>query len=213
MRHVVIIGVTTMMSACQDSAPTDPSTKGISVNTNALKSASNQQQNSNTDTTQLWSVNHHWPMFSGPNGSGQISGDFSAPTSWSVRQNDKVLWQTELPAGGQSGLSVWGDNVFLTINKPLDTPKYSTISYEFEKAKISYQLHSEYVINSVKNEDKYKELVANIDKSKEAWDFFLTKYKQDKSEKLSGVQLKRAIKKSNTRKPVSQSYYLRSKCT
>jgi len=205
MRHVVIIGVTTMMSACQDSAPTDPSTKGISVNTNALKSASNQQQNSNTDTTQLWSVNNHWPMFSGPNGSGQITGDFSAPTSWSVRQNDKVLWKTELPAGGQSGLSVWGDNVFLTINKPLDTPKYSTISDEFEKAKISYQLHSEYVVNSVKNEDKYKELVAKIDKSKEAWGFFLTKYKQDKSKKLSGVQLKRAIKKVTRESPLAKA--------
>jgi len=59
----------------------------------------------------------NWPMAAGPNGSWTAPGD--APVKWSVTTGKNIRWRTTLPEGGQSGIAVWGDRLFLTINRPL----------------------------------------------------------------------------------------------
>ncbi|MFC5050894.1 PQQ-binding-like beta-propeller repeat protein [Rubritalea spongiae] len=60
-----------------------------------------------------------WPMASGPNGTSVTKTEQAVPTEWSVSRDEKVLWRTELPEAGLSGIAVWGDKLFLTTNKPL----------------------------------------------------------------------------------------------
>lgn len=60
-----------------------------------------------------------WPMASCPKGTWTVNTEKAIPTSWSVTANENVRWKTELPEGGQSGIAVWDDRLFLTINKPL----------------------------------------------------------------------------------------------
>ena len=60
-----------------------------------------------------------WPMASGPSGTWTTTTDQRIPTEWSVSTGSNVLWKTVLPEGGQSGIAVWEDQLFLTINKPL----------------------------------------------------------------------------------------------
>jgi outer membrane protein assembly factor BamB len=60
-----------------------------------------------------------WPMASGPNGSWTVRTKSAVPKSWSVTTGQGVDWKTELPEGGQSGIAVWNDRLFLTCNKPL----------------------------------------------------------------------------------------------
>jgi len=67
-----------------------------------------------------------WPQAAGPDGTWQIHGP-AATDSWSVSRNQHVLWRTTLPNGGQSGIAVWRDRIFLTtfdIYKEGD-PKFS----------------------------------------------------------------------------------------
>ena len=59
----------------------------------------------------------NWPMAAGPNGSWTASG--TAPVKWSVAANENIRWRTTLPEGGQSGIAIWGNRLFLTINKLL----------------------------------------------------------------------------------------------
>ncbi|MGY8768015.1 MAG: outer membrane protein assembly factor BamB family protein [Pirellulales bacterium] len=58
-----------------------------------------------------------WPMAGGPDGSWRVTGD-EPPLNWSVRTGENIFWKTTLPEGGQSGITVWGDRVFLTTMKP-----------------------------------------------------------------------------------------------
>lgn len=60
----------------------------------------------------------HWPMAGGPTGAWAAK-DKLIPTQWSVATNKNIRWRTALPEGGQSGIAVWGDRLFLTTNKPL----------------------------------------------------------------------------------------------
>ncbi|MDA0589427.1 MAG: PQQ-binding-like beta-propeller repeat protein [Planctomycetota bacterium] len=60
-----------------------------------------------------------WPMASGPNGSWTVKTTKKVPAVFSVARNENVLWRTPLPEGGQSGIAVWRDRLFLTFNKPL----------------------------------------------------------------------------------------------
>lgn len=60
----------------------------------------------------------NWPMAGGPHGSWSTTGK-AVPTQWSVAQNVNIRWRTTLPEGGQGGIAVWGDRLFLTTNKPL----------------------------------------------------------------------------------------------
>jgi outer membrane protein assembly factor BamB len=52
-------------------------------------------------------------------GTWTTTTDHSIPTEWNVSTGSNVLWKTVLPEGGQSGIAVWEDRLFLTINKPL----------------------------------------------------------------------------------------------
>lgn len=61
-----------------------------------------------------------WPQAAGPNGSWAVNGK-DAPLQWSVTRNQNILWKTTLPEEGQSGIAVWGDRLFLTIMKPLES--------------------------------------------------------------------------------------------
>ncbi len=60
-----------------------------------------------------------WPMASGPYGTWTVSTDEVIPSDWSVSTDRNILWKTELPEGGQSGIAIWGNRLFLTINRPL----------------------------------------------------------------------------------------------
>ena len=77
-------------------------------------------------------------MSGGPEGTWNIQTASSVPTNWSVRNNQNIAWKTALPAGGQSGIAVWGDKLFLTINPPLDTPIFAESRSKFEKYSKAY---------------------------------------------------------------------------
>lgn len=60
----------------------------------------------------------NWPQAAGPKGTWSVPAP-GAPVRWSVARNENILWKTTLPEAGQSGLTVWGDRLFLTTMKPL----------------------------------------------------------------------------------------------
>src|SRR5260370_33660826 len=53
----------------------------------------------------------NWPQAARPDGNWRIRGD--APTRWSVSLDKNIVWRTPLPKGGQGGIAVWGDRLFL----------------------------------------------------------------------------------------------------
>lgn len=61
----------------------------------------------------------NWPQAAGPNGKWVLSSEQSAPTSFSVTTGENIEWKTPLPEGGQSGIAVWEDRIFLTVMKPI----------------------------------------------------------------------------------------------
>ena len=54
-----------------------------------------------------------WPQAAGPQGNWQTTGK-PAVSNWSVARNQNILWKTALPNGGQSGIAVSKDRLFLT---------------------------------------------------------------------------------------------------
>jgi hypothetical protein len=68
----------------------------------------------------------NWPQAAGPEGTWQARGT-APPLNWSVALNRNILWRTPLPNGGQSGIAVWGDRLFLTTFSEYTegTPKFS----------------------------------------------------------------------------------------
>jgi hypothetical protein len=68
-----------------------------------------------------------WPQAAGPKGNWRADGP-PAAVRWSVARNQNIVWRAPLPNGGQSGIAVWGDRIFLTtfdVYKEGD-PKYSS---------------------------------------------------------------------------------------
>ncbi|MDD7985394.1 PQQ-binding-like beta-propeller repeat protein [Lentisphaera marina] len=61
----------------------------------------------------------NWPMSGGPNGNWSIDTESSVPLQWSVRKSQNIKWRVELPEGGQGGIAIWGDRLFLCINPPI----------------------------------------------------------------------------------------------
>lgn len=61
----------------------------------------------------------NWPQAAGPNHNWQVSTDDTVPVSWSVEEDQNIRWRMSLPETGQSGISVWGNRLFLTTMKPL----------------------------------------------------------------------------------------------
>jgi outer membrane protein assembly factor BamB len=55
----------------------------------------------------------NWPQAGGPNGTWRVDSG-KAPSAWSVAKNEHIVWRTKLPAGGQGGITVWGNKLFLT---------------------------------------------------------------------------------------------------
>ena len=53
-----------------------------------------------------------WPQAGGVEGTWRVPGD--AVTSFSVSMDENILWRAKLPSGGQGGIAVWGDTLFLT---------------------------------------------------------------------------------------------------
>ena len=70
----------------------------------------------------------NWPQAAGPDGTWSVP-DAKPPVQWSVARNQNILWRTPLPNGGQSGIAVWGDRLFLTTFEPYKPgqPKFSTV--------------------------------------------------------------------------------------
>ena len=69
-------------------------------------------------------LSQNWQQPSGPNGNWIIETKAKVPTDFSVIANKNIKWTTNLPEGGQSGITVWGDRIFLTCMKPiLQTPQ------------------------------------------------------------------------------------------
>ncbi|MBD8487804.1 PQQ-binding-like beta-propeller repeat protein [Echinicola sp. CAU 1574] len=69
------------------------------------------------------SVSPNWPQPSGPNGNWEIETVDQVPESFSVTTGENILWKTTLPEGGQSGIAVWNDRIFLTVMKPITSIK------------------------------------------------------------------------------------------
>lgn len=63
--------------------------------------------------------NDCWPQASGPNGNWSVAG--AAPVKWSVVRNENIVWKSELPEGGQSAVTIWKDQLFLTCHPPLSS--------------------------------------------------------------------------------------------
>ncbi|WP_431122012.1 PQQ-binding-like beta-propeller repeat protein [Flagellimonas flava] len=61
----------------------------------------------------------NWPQPAGPNGNWMIKTEAKVPTEFSVTTGKNVLWTAELPEGGQSGITVWEDTIFLTVMSPI----------------------------------------------------------------------------------------------
>ncbi|MES1258495.1 MAG: PQQ-binding-like beta-propeller repeat protein [Acidobacteriota bacterium] len=70
----------------------------------------------------------NWPQAAGPDGSWIVS-NAKPPIAWSVARNQNILWRAPLPNGGQSGIAVWGDRLFLTTFEPYKpgSPKFSSV--------------------------------------------------------------------------------------
>jgi hypothetical protein len=99
----------------------------------------------------------NWPQAAGPDGTWRVPG-VNAPTSWSVALDKNIVWRTPMPNGGQSGIAVWGDRLFLTTfpeYKPGD-PKFSaTILGHCVDAKTGKILWSVKLEGSVKSPMMY----------------------------------------------------------
>ncbi|MDQ8179552.1 PQQ-binding-like beta-propeller repeat protein [Pelagicoccus sp. SDUM812005] len=61
----------------------------------------------------------NWPQAAGPNFGWKVAG--TAATEWSVVEDRNIKWRSTLPEGGQSSVTVWGDRLFLTSYKPLES--------------------------------------------------------------------------------------------
>ncbi len=61
----------------------------------------------------------NWHQPAGPNGNWQVEG--TPPVKWSVTRNENIRWRTPLPEAGQSGVTIWGDRVFVTTHVPIKT--------------------------------------------------------------------------------------------
>lgn len=63
----------------------------------------------------------NWYQPAGPSGNWQIEGD--PPIKWSVTRNENIRWRTPMPEAGMSGVTIWGDRVFVTTHVPIRSPE------------------------------------------------------------------------------------------
>ena len=70
-------------------------------------------------------VNHQWPQWRGPLGTG-VAPHANPPVEWSEKKN--IRWKIEIPGKGHSTPVIWGERIFLTMAVPYGDdlpPKYS----------------------------------------------------------------------------------------
>lgn len=60
----------------------------------------------------------NWPQAAGPKVNYTAEGP-EPPARWSVSTGENIAWKQKLPECGQSGVTVFGDRLFLTMKKPL----------------------------------------------------------------------------------------------
>ncbi|WDE98779.1 PQQ-binding-like beta-propeller repeat protein [Lentisphaera profundi] len=132
-----------------------------------------------------------WPMSGGPQGNWQVTTDQDVPTEWSVRTGKNIKWRTELPEGGQSGIAVWGDKLFLTINPELDTPAFAQIKTQLGLAQKAYDTYKSNVVNTLKDDSTYIEMSKALNNSLKTWNDFFTK----RSKKMPANQIERSRKR------------------
>lgn len=126
---------------------------------------------------------NQWPMSGGPDGSWKIQTKLPVPTKWSVRTGENIKWKKTLPEGGQSGIAVWDDKIFFTINPPTNTPKYSDVLIQLNNAKKEYEAlfsETEDVLRQ-KHDDNFILLEKEFKKSKSRWNAFLENSDEYKS--------------------------------
>lgn len=68
----------------------------------------------------LTKSSQNWPQPAGPNGNWILETNANVPTEFSVSSNKNIAWTSNLPEGGQSGITVWGERIFLTCMKPVN---------------------------------------------------------------------------------------------
>lgn len=68
----------------------------------------------------------NWPQAGGPDGTWRVNVK-DAPDTWSVTLDKNIVWKTALPNAGQSGITVWGDRLFLTTFAEGETKSSGTI--------------------------------------------------------------------------------------
>ncbi|TYA74660.1 PQQ-binding-like beta-propeller repeat protein [Seonamhaeicola marinus] len=126
---------------------------------------------------------NQWPMSGGPDGSWKVKTDLDVPVKWSVRTGENIKWKTTLPEGGQSGIAVWDDKLFLTINPPVDTPKYSKVLEVYKEAKLYYDSLFNEVVNrlKLKKDKQFLGLKKAMDAPESAWKELLKNHKHYQS--------------------------------
>ncbi|MDD7983983.1 PQQ-binding-like beta-propeller repeat protein [Lentisphaera marina] len=72
----------------------------------------------------LSTFGQNWPQASGPNANYQVEGN--APKKWSVVRNENIKWRTPMPEAGQAAVTVWGNKVFTTVHKPINSIEEKT---------------------------------------------------------------------------------------
>ncbi len=132
----------------------------------------------NQDTGSIMKVmdsDNQWPMSGGPDGSYKVKTALEVPTKWSVRNNENIKWRKSLPAGGQSGIAVWNDKIFFTINPPLDKPPFSELQSNYNSAKSVYDSIYDVVLNDLikKGEPDFKKVFSLKNDANKAWESFL----------------------------------------
>ncbi len=68
----------------------------------------------------------NWPQAGGPDGTWRHPRG-RAPVAWSVARDRNILWRSPMPNGGQGGVTVWKDRLFLTSFEEYreGSPKFS----------------------------------------------------------------------------------------
>lgn len=74
----------------------------------------------------------NWPQAAGLKGDWSTEAESTVPNKFNVATGENILWSKPLLEGGQSGIAVWEDRLFLTILKPFGidgqtSPNGSTI--------------------------------------------------------------------------------------
>lgn len=140
----------------------------------------------NQDTGSIVKVtnsDNQWPMSGGPDGSYKVKTALKVPIKWSVRNNENIKWRKSLPAGGQSGIAVWNDKIFFTINPPLETPPFSELQSNYKRTKSVYDsIYDEVLTDLIKRGEPAFKKVFNLKNStNKKWETFLTTNKNYKN--------------------------------